>query len=164
MTPKEHFEINWPLASNDLLLLHCTVLFKIDSLIRYFFVPQFFYQFWQKYIKTFLQFFAILFIQKWWAENMFKTKILCLKYALWFSIENWALKNSVLKMAILQKKFSHSIFIRRKEISGSMNPQWKALSHKRAKISLESYMNYQNSNIPSRFFETIDTRQKILWN
>ena len=61
-------------------------------------------------------------------------------------------KKFCLKMAILQKKFSHSIFIRRKEISGSMNPQWKALSHKRAKIFSESYLNSQNPNIPSRFF------------
>lgn len=62
-------------------------------------------------------------------------------------------KKFCLKMAILQKKFSHSIFIRQKEISGSMNPQWKALSHKRAKIFLESYLNSQNPNIiPSRFF------------
>ena len=62
-------------------------------------------------------------------------------------------KKFCLKMAILQKKFSHSIFIRQKEISGSMNPQWKALSHIRAKIFLESYLNSQNPNIiPSRFF------------
>ena len=39
-------------------------------------------------------------------------------------------KNSVLKwQKVVQKKFSHSIFIRLKEILGSMNPQWKALSH-----------------------------------